>query len=408
MALINTHLFPAEDKATAKPASRFGSRRKKTKKSSTQVGTFRVQLASLMKQLNRSQPHFIRCIKPNKTKDASLFDSGMINRQLACSGVHQAVLVRKQGYPYRLDFDFFINRYWPLISTAKRRTFTKIHDPKSKVEAYLNELDSKCKGIVALSQFGHSKVFLKEPHYGWLERYRDVVRDRASRKIERIVRGQHDRVFVTSLKSYKKLMRNAMDRGDLGKAQELLQTLKSRIEGHEVMLEEAYLLEQLLEQRRSDDEEKRNRKQQMNSSSQMSQPLAEENINGNVVEEVADVNVIIDDEEEEDDYEQTNDLQLLALRATRSLTENLEAMWNPMSNASKIQKLTLLQLLISGVLKSVSHSEVEGERLTYEQAKEYLNGPLEKFAAKPLKTVQSGDNSLKKAEIGKSLLQKHL
>ena len=184
-----------------------------------------------MKALNESQPHFIRCIKPNKLKDHSIFDSGMINRQLACSGVHQAVLVRKQGYPYRLDFDFFVNRYWPLISTAKRREFIKYHDSKSKVEAYLNELEHKCNGISVSSQFGHSKLFIKEPHYAWLERYRDVVRDRASRKIERIVRGQHDRTFVTSLKSYKKLMRNAMDRGDLGKAQELLQTLRTRVEG---------------------------------------------------------------------------------------------------------------------------------------------------------------------------------
>ena len=45
---------------------------------------------------------------------------------------------------------------------------------------------------------------------------------------------------------------------------------------------------------------------------------------------------------------------------------------------------------------------------TIETKRLILNGPLEKFAAKPLKTVQSGDNSLKKAEIGKSLLQKHL
>ena len=93
-----------------------------------------------MKALNKSV-HFIRCIKPNKPKDHSIFDSGMINRQLAYDGVHQAVLVRKQGYPYRLDFDFFVNRYWPLISTAKRREFIKYHDSKSKVEAYLDELE---------------------------------------------------------------------------------------------------------------------------------------------------------------------------------------------------------------------------------------------------------------------------
>ena len=101
-------------------------------------------------------------------------------------------------------------------------------------------------------------------------------------------------------------------------------------------------------------------------------------------------------------------MQLLALRATRSLTENLEAMWDSMSNGSKVQKFALLQLLISGVLKSVSHSEVKGDRLTYEQAKEYLNGPLEKFAAKPLKTAQNGSTATNHAGLGKSLLQKHL
>ena len=430
MKLINTQLFPVESdqKNDNKPVKRFGRRggggRNKRNKKSTQVGTFRVQLSSLMKALNRSQPHFIRCIKPNKLKDASMFDSGMINRQLACSGVHQAVLVRKQGYPYRLDFDYFINRYWPLLSTAKRRGFIKIHDSKSKVEAYLKELDNKCQGIATASQFGHSKIFIKEPHYAWLERYRDVVRDRASRKIERIVRGQHDRVLVTSVKSYKKLMRNAMDRGDLGKAQELLQTLKSRVEGHEVMLEEAYMLEQLLEQRRKDDIEKRNRKQQMSASNQSI--VSNNGTNGKkdvvaatvddviVVEDTNDKGTTDDDDDDEqlspeEDYEKSNDLQLLALRATRSLTENLEAMWNPMSSGSKIQKLKLLNLLVSGVLKSVSHEEIKGEQLTYEKAKEYLNGPLEKFAAKPLKTVSSGKKEMEDtSKLGKNLLQQHL
>ena len=213
-----------------------------------------------------------------------------------------------------------------------------------------------------------------------------------------------------------------MDRGDLGKAQELLQTLKSRVEGHEVMLEEAYMLEQLLEQRRKDDIEKRNRKQQMSASNQSI--VSNNGTNGKkdvvaatvddviVVEDTNDKGTTDDDDEQlspEEDYEKSNDLQLLALRATRSLTENLEAMWNPMSSGSKIQKLKLLNLLVSGVLKSVSHEEIKGEQLTYEKAKEYLNGPLEKFAAKPLKTVSSGKKEMDDtSKLGKNLLQQHL
>ena len=125
----------------------------------------------------------------------------------------------------------------------------------------MNELERKCNGISISSQFGHSKLFIKEPHYAWLERYRDVVRDRASVKLKGLC-AVNDRTFVTSLKSYKKLMRNAMDRGDLGKAQELLQTLKTRVEGHDVMLEEAAMLEELLERRSRQDAQKRIQKQQ--------------------------------------------------------------------------------------------------------------------------------------------------
>ena len=66
---------------------------------------------------------------------------------------------------------------------------------------------------------------------------------------------------MTSLKSYKKLMRNAMNRGDLGKAQELLQTLRTRVEGHDVMLEEAAMLQQLLEARSHQDAQSRIQKQ---------------------------------------------------------------------------------------------------------------------------------------------------
>ena len=71
--------------------------------------------------------------------------------------------------------------------------------------------------------------------------------------------------------------------------------------------------------------------------------------------------------------------------------------------------LKLLNLLVSGVLKSVSHEEIKGEQLTYEKAKEYLNGPLEKFAAKPLKTVSSGKKEMEDtSKLGKNLLQQHL
>ena len=209
-------------------------------------------------------------------------------------------------------------------------------------------------------------------------------------------------------------MRNAMNRGDLGKAQELLQTLRTRIEGHDVMLEEAAMLEELLERRSRQDAQKRIQKQQPTLASKTTTTTTDDGLDRavpNLTEEEDDINDSAKDDDGSDDNDpsKTSDLQLLALRATRSLTENLEAMWIPMSAPSKIQKLKLLAGLVSGVLQSISHPEIKGEPLTYEQAKIYLNGPLEKFAAKPTKIAPNAGGDLKeKSSLGKSLLQQHL
>lgn len=45
---------------------------------------FKQQLQSLMDTLNKTEPHFIRCIKPNSNKCADYFDAQMVVRQLRC------------------------------------------------------------------------------------------------------------------------------------------------------------------------------------------------------------------------------------------------------------------------------------------------------------------------------------
>ena len=38
---------------------------------------FRIQLEDLMKTLRATQPHYIKCVKPNGTKSAAVFDSSL-------------------------------------------------------------------------------------------------------------------------------------------------------------------------------------------------------------------------------------------------------------------------------------------------------------------------------------------
>ena len=54
---------------------------------------FRTQLDELLKTLYKTQPHYIRCIKPNDLKQPKTFISQMCYEQLTFSGVFEAVQV---------------------------------------------------------------------------------------------------------------------------------------------------------------------------------------------------------------------------------------------------------------------------------------------------------------------------
>ena len=64
-----------------------------------------------MDTLNRTEPHYIRCIKPNDFKKADLFDSNLCLLQLRYAGVFDAVTIRQQGFPFRWTHEVFFNRY---------------------------------------------------------------------------------------------------------------------------------------------------------------------------------------------------------------------------------------------------------------------------------------------------------
>ncbi|CAD7943154.1 unnamed protein product [Amoebophrya sp. A120] len=72
---------------------------------------FRASLRDLMAVIYQSQPHFVRCIKPNSEKKAQIFTPPMALEQLTNSGVIEAVRIRQAGYPYRALPEDFFRRY---------------------------------------------------------------------------------------------------------------------------------------------------------------------------------------------------------------------------------------------------------------------------------------------------------
>jgi len=80
-------------------------------KGKTLGAQFKAQLESLMLKLQSTQPHFIRCIKPNSSKQPDALDSVMTVRQLRYAGIQAVVKVRQQGFPFRLTHQHFMRRY---------------------------------------------------------------------------------------------------------------------------------------------------------------------------------------------------------------------------------------------------------------------------------------------------------
>ena len=64
-----------------------------------------------MDTLNQTEPHYVRCIKPNEVKKADVFDANLVLLQLRYAGVFDAVTIRQQGFPFRWPHDVFFKRY---------------------------------------------------------------------------------------------------------------------------------------------------------------------------------------------------------------------------------------------------------------------------------------------------------
>ena len=60
---------------------------------------FGSQLRDLLKTINHTTPHYIRCLKPNDDLVPDNFDCNIIADQLRCAGVLEAVRVSRVGYP---------------------------------------------------------------------------------------------------------------------------------------------------------------------------------------------------------------------------------------------------------------------------------------------------------------------
>ncbi|XP_068650138.1 myosin-17-like [Aristolochia californica] len=139
---------------------------------------FKQQLQSLMETLSSTEPHYIRCVKPNNVLKPAIFENFNIIQQLRCGGVLEAIRISCAGYPTRRTFYEFLHRFGVLAPEVLEGNF----DEKVACQKILDKM-----GLEGY-QIGKMKVFLRAGQMAELDARRAEVLGRAARTIQRQIR----------------------------------------------------------------------------------------------------------------------------------------------------------------------------------------------------------------------------
>uniref|UniRef100_A0A8B9W1T0 Uncharacterized protein n=1 Tax=Anas zonorhyncha TaxID=75864 RepID=A0A8B9W1T0_9AVES len=141
--------------------------KKKGSSFQTVSALFRENLNKLMTNLRSTHPHFVRCIIPNETKTPGAMEHELVLHQLRCNGVLEGIRICRKGFPSRVLYADFKQRYKVLNASAIPEG--QFIDSKKASEKLLASIDVDHTQY----KFGHTKVFFKAGLLGLLEEMRD-------------------------------------------------------------------------------------------------------------------------------------------------------------------------------------------------------------------------------------------
>jgi myosin-5 len=211
-------LKETEDRSGDTGASKRGASQQKT------VGQqFKDQLTSLVSSVEKTDPHYIRCLKPNDAARPKMLTRKRLTEQLRYGGVLEAVRVARAGYPVRMVHAEFFQRYRMLLpavpddvlpwsfdeADAQKLCIKLVDECLADGEKHAGKkLDPTADGIskfekirrmqhqpIPLSfpktdvQLGLTKVFMRKPPHDALEAHRVFHQSASATLIQTWVRG---------------------------------------------------------------------------------------------------------------------------------------------------------------------------------------------------------------------------
>ncbi|KAK5972438.1 MYOsin heavy chain structural protein, partial [Trichostrongylus colubriformis] len=158
-----------EDIASLGKKAAPGKKKGKSASFMTVSMMYRESLNKLMHMLNQTHPHFIRCIIPNEQKKSGIIEATLVLNQLTCNGVLEGIRICRKGFPNRMPYVDFKQRYAILAADAAKKAKTD----KEAGEGITAALSST--GAIKTEEFqcGLTKVFFKAGVLAHLEELRD-------------------------------------------------------------------------------------------------------------------------------------------------------------------------------------------------------------------------------------------
>jgi len=187
-----------------------GSKKKKGGSMNTISQLHRESLLKLMTNLHSTHPHFVRCLIPNEFKQSGVIDAALVMHQLTCNGVLEGIRICRKGFPNRISYLDFIQRYGVLKmeQSVKKSGPGDIKDLKDVARELLDTTSL----TDHFFKLGHTKIFFKSGVLAQMEEWREDALSEILRVIQASARQAIQmitfRVKHFELRNWRMLQRN--------------------------------------------------------------------------------------------------------------------------------------------------------------------------------------------------------
>ncbi|CAB4065402.1 MYH6_7 [Lepeophtheirus salmonis] len=153
------------------------------------------QLDDLMKTLYATDPAFIRCVVPNTHKQPGGVEPGLVMHQYQCNGVLAGIAICRKGFPNKMVYPEFKNRYNILAAQA----VAKAKNDKNAAAAVLKSIKLDAEKF----RLGHTKVFFRAGILGYMEEIREDKIGAVLSWLQAQARGKTSRLVFKKMQDQK-------------------------------------------------------------------------------------------------------------------------------------------------------------------------------------------------------------